>query len=212
MSQLKFFKRGESYRDAERYKSNPDSQFGHGFYSNGNTIENTGGIRRRYFQSDSKEFICQFYGNEIRIPSVLVLITADDKLKISWDKPWKDINNPPYLYYYGDNKTSVSPFKKKGCRDLILVNAISNLDNQKLLPPILHFTKRKSGWMDFEGVYKLENLDFYNFEHDSKTVRNVHTRLRLISDKVDMDWIRARPLAKNLEELAKIDSNAQNFK
>lgn len=204
------FKKGKDYIDTGSWRSRDDDQFNLAFASGNRAIENCGGIRRRYFLNDVKDFRSK--ENNQRIPSVLVLITTTNSISGRLDNPWSDEIHDKSLIYYGDNRTSNSFQEMKGCQNLININQLKNSDQAFLIPPILHFIKIKSGFVKFNGRYEIDNLEVYPFTHEGIHVENLKSKLTLIDEKIDMNWIRERSLATDQKELKFIDTKAANLK
>ena len=112
---LNKFIKGHEYRDTGSWRYNLSDQFNLAFASGNKSIENCGGIRRRYFIDDNSCFRNQT--NSQRIPSVLVLITR----KNSWgpENPWNDEISDDKLTYHGDNKYPRPFHEMKGCQNLL---------------------------------------------------------------------------------------------
>jgi hypothetical protein len=201
-----YFIQGTTYRDTGKYKTCSEDEFGSSFFSGVKSITNQGGIRRKYFEN-----FMPLTTSGLKIPSFIILVTAWDNVPIGRDveKPWQDKLNFPNLIYYGDNKNSkkeLSPsiYSKEGCRNLLAAKEISDRpeENQKLIPPILYFTKRKTGYMTFEGMFQIESLSIYDM---GRGCENVKLNLLCTSKLINLDELRKRSLANNYESLPKID-------
>ena len=83
-----FFIKGSEYRDTGSWRYKNDDQFNLAFASGNKSIENCGGIRRRYFLNDGIDFRSQL--DNKKIPSVLVLITTKNSISGRLDNPWND--------------------------------------------------------------------------------------------------------------------------
>jgi len=197
-----YFIQGTTYRDTGKYKTCSEDEFGSSFLSGTKSITNQGGIRRRYFENFNP---CTNSG--LRIPSFIILVSAWDNVPLGKDvtRPWIDRLNSPNLTYYGDNKTSNEDFspdilKKEGCRNLLAVKEMIEDHNHitKLIPPIIYFTKRKSGYMTFEGMFTIKSLSTYDM---CRGCINVRADLLCVSKKLNLAQLRKRPLVDCFEEL-----------
>mgnify|MGYP000300470837 CR=1 FL=1 len=198
-----FFIKGSEYRDTGSWRYKNDDQFNLAFASGNKSIENCGGIRRRYFLNDGIDFRSQL--DNKKIPSVLVLITTKNSISGRLDNPWNDELKNNHLTYFGDNR-SARPFEDmKGCQNLININQLKKSEQAFLVPPILHFLKSKSGFVKFTGRYEISNIDVYPFVYEGTHIENLKCELDLVDDKIDMKWIRERSLALNVKELKLLD-------
>ena len=197
------FIKGSEYRDTGSWRYRNEDQFNLAFASGNKSIENCGGIRRRYFLNDVSDFRSQI--NNKKIPSVLVLITTKNSISGRLDNPWDDQINNKHLTYFGDNRTAKPIEDMKGCQNLINISLLKNSDQAFLEPPILHFEKSKSGFVKFTGRYELSNIDVYPFTHQGAHIENLKCELDLVDNKIDMKWVRERSLAANKNNLKSID-------
>lgn len=196
------FIKGVTYRDTGKYKMCVEDEFGSSFFSGDKSITNQGGIRRKYFENFNP---CTSSG--LRIPSFIILVTSWDNISLGKEvtKPWIDRLNFPNLTYYGDNKTSIDELnpnilKKEGCRNLLAAKEMMHEDNctKKLIPPILYFTKRKSGYMTFEGMFQIQSLSIYDM---GRGCENVKVDLFCYSEKVNLNELRKRSLTESYSNL-----------
>lgn len=206
---LNKFIKGHEYRDTGSWRYNLSDQFNLAFASGNKSIENCGGIRRRYFICDNHDFRIKI--NQHKIPSVLVLMTRNDSVP-GPDNPWNDEINGENLTYHGDNKSSNSYHLMQGCKNLINVHKLKNSDQNYLIPPILHFSKHKTGYVTFNGMFEIKEIGVYNFSHNGFQVENLECQLKLIDDSVNMKWIRERTLSKSINELKRIDKKYNCYK
>jgi len=199
---LNKFIKGHEYRDTGSWRYNLSDQFNLAFASGNKSIENCGGIRRRYFINDIDCF--RNKSNFQKIPSVLVLVSRKDNVP-GPENPWFDEIYNNKLIYFGDNKHP-KPFNQmKGCQNILNILNLKNSSQENLIPPILHFQKNNSGFVIFSGRYELEDVEVYPFINKGFHVENLKCNLKLISESIDMEWIRERTLASSLDELCLID-------
>ena len=199
------FTSGIQYIDSGSWRQRQDDEFNLAFASGDKAIENCGGIRRRYFINDVDDF--RLNNNRQRIPSVLVLISTINSISGRLDNPWSDELISSGLIYYGDNRTSTSLKKMKGCQNLLNINKLTYSGQEFLKPPILHFIKNKIGFVEFTGRYELKDIQVYPFVNNGIHVENLKCNLKLIDKTINMKWIRERSLAINSDDLKLIDNN-----
>lgn len=201
---LNKFIKGHEYRDTGSWRYNLSDQFNLAFASGNKSIENCGGIRRRYFIDDNSCFRNQT--NSQRIPSILVLITRKNSVQ-GPENPWNDEISDDKLTYHGDNKYPRPFHEMKGCQNLLNIFNLKNSSQENLIPPILHFQKNKSGYVVFTGRYELKNIEVYPFIFKGFHIENIKCHLKLISETINMKWIRDRSMAKNIQDLKSIDNS-----
>jgi hypothetical protein len=198
----------KAYRDTGKYKSCLEDEFGSSLFSGAKSITNQGGVRRKYF-----EHFDPITPSGLRIPAFIILVSTWDNVPIGSGvkKPWIDILNFPNLIYYGDNKPCLSKLqqsitKKEGCRNLLAAEEIMNEKKKsKLVPPILYFTKRKSGYVNFEGLYEIESLLTYDI---GMGCENIKAKLISYGKSVNLSKLRERPLVSCYDELEKKEDYA----
>jgi hypothetical protein len=68
------------------------------------------------------------------------------------------------------------------------------LDNRRtLVPPILHFSKKATGTLRFNGLCVLDRLDLTWFEDHGRPVRNYRASLSILDEEfVDVAWLHRR--------------------
>jgi len=73
---------------------------------------------------------------------------------------------------------------------------------QPFVPPILHFSKPRSGSVVFNGLCVLERLELTWFQEGNSPVKNYRCHLGILdTDIVDAIWLRKRVAAQSLAEL-----------
>ncbi len=187
-----------TYKDSASPKKEED-QFLKWFQINNKTIKNTGGIRPRYFDNLT---------NYLSYPAFIVLATDDRPLNQNLSE-WDDIIDVDKgkILYWGDAKYS-ELYKKKGYlgffgnKNIHKVSKVMNKNLRYLMPPILHFMKKKKGFMFFTGLYIIENIKIKDFYSKNHKIENFQINLQRIDlDKVDLNWFYRRVLIKDLVEL-----------
>ncbi len=195
----KNYKIGHSYKDILSVSRELDEFVS--WFSNGESgIGNSGGIRSAkylYLQTD--------------MPCYLVMITRG--ISHRWYNPWEDIidYSTGKIFYWGDAKFNIAKEHDdfKGNKHLLKIfNKV--LENQlELIPPILHFSKSKSGVVKFNGLCVLTDLDLTWFEDKGNPVKNYRCELTILDiDTVTIEWLHQRVNSKNLDELK--HTNAPN--
>ena len=115
--------------------------------------------------------------------------------------------------YWGDakfhSKKTVDDFPgNRALRDAF--NQV--LDSQvALVPPILHFSKRTTGTLQFNGLCILDRLELTWFEDHGRPVRNYRAHLTILDEEfVDVSWLQARMTATSRAGLAGSGPHAGN--
>jgi hypothetical protein len=188
------YRLGHDYRDTGSV-NNPDDQFLGWINLPGSGMRNMGGIR-------SLKFV-----NAVQpAPAAIVLVT-DERSAGSASNPWDDLVDIPHgrIVYWGDAKfdpkKTVDEFPgNRGLRDAF--NQV--LDGQMaLVPPILHFSKRTTGVLSFNGLCILDRLELTWFEDHGRPVRNYRAHLTILDEEfVDVDWLHSRMAADSKSDLS----------
>jgi hypothetical protein len=196
---------GHSYRDLT--KRVPEDEFINWLDTNGNTIGTTGGIRPKKFLSEALHLSL----GEVDIPSSLILTTSN--ISQQYHNPWEDSvdYNSGNIIYWGDAKyDSENRSKKhlefKGNKILHKIHELILLNKRHLIPPILHFSRNKKGWVQFNGLCVLDSLETAWFEDKGRPIINFRCHLSLLDlEELPLPWIHERASSDNLEL---IDQNA----
>ena len=165
--------------------------------TNGYAMGNTGGIRTKRYISKSLQ---QGLGG---LPAAIILITTQFSQK--HHNPWEDIVDytTGHISYWGDAK-----FKErtkmhnefKGNSILEKVHDAVLLKKNNSIPPILHFTKNKKGYVQFSGLCALEKLEITWYEDKGRPIKNFRAHLAILDiEEVPLNWIHSRTSAKNSE-------------
>jgi hypothetical protein len=188
---MRLYTVGEGYRDTG--KPGPEDRFLGWINIPGSGMLNTPGIRRlRFVHRDSD------------VPAYLILVT--NHLKGSAFNRWDDEIDleSRRILYWGDAKHSRerdwSAFP--GNLVLALVWGYVEKDRRDAVPPILHFSKRKSGEVIFNGLCALRNLTVGHFLDEGRLVRNYLADLEVLpAPEVSVDWLHARAGARTGADL-----------
>ena len=194
METARRYRLGHDYRDLGRSTS-PDDQFLAWINLPGSGMRNMGGIRP-----------LKFINLDESVTAAIVLVT-DDRSAGSAANPWDDVVDLHHgrIVYWGDAKwdarRTVDDFPgNRALRDAF--NQV--LDSQvALVPPILHFSKRATGTLTFNGLCALERLELTWFEDHGRPVRNYRAHLTIMDQEfVDVAWLHSRMNAASRTDLS----------
>jgi HJR/Mrr/RecB family endonuclease len=191
---MNFFKVGHQYKDILSV-SKEDDQFVSWFSIEGSGIGNSGGIRAAKHAFLKSEF-----------PSYIVLITRETTHRVV--NPWEDIVDygTATILYWGDAKfddtKSYPDFK--GNKRLLQVWESVLSGNLLDVPPILHFSKPKSGQVKFNGLCVLKDLSISWFQQEEKPIKNYRAELVILDcEEVHVNWLHDIAKSSNQGELPK---------
>ncbi|WP_008295270.1 restriction endonuclease [Congregibacter litoralis] len=72
------------------------------------------------------------------------------------------------------------------------------------MPPILHFSKQKSGWLTFNGLCALADVRHAWFEDGGKVIKNLRILLSILdTETVSAKWLRERVTSGDMREADK---------
>ena len=174
---------------------NPSDEFLGWINMPGSGMRNMGGIRA-----------LKFVALEAPVVASIVLVT-DERSAGSASNPWDDLVDihRGRIVYWGDAKfdpkRTVDGFPgNRALRDAF--NQV--LDGQvALVPPILHFSKRTTGVLRFNGLCVLDRLELTWFEDHGRPVRNYRAHLTILDEEfVDVSWLHSRMASTSKAELA----------
>lgn len=146
-------------------------------------------------------------------PAYLILVTSDTNSGES--NPWHDIVDlsEGEILYWGDAKFN---YEKRyddfeGNKTLEVINHLILDGNFKHVPPILHFSKTRTGIVRFNGLCILDKLELTWFV-DNKSglpIKNYRCHLSILDvEEVDITWLHNRARANDFEEINFIDKDA----
>jgi hypothetical protein len=198
---MKSYRVGHSYRDLT--KRVPQDEFINWFDTDGSTIGTTGGIR-------SKKYLSKKLQSELgstSIPSFLILTTTD--ISQQYHNPWEDSvdYNAGQIIYWGDAKFDEKRRERKhhnfrGNMILSQIHELILLQKRHLVPPILHFSRKKKGWVVFNGLCVLDRLETAWFEDKGRPIVNYRCHLSILdADEVPLSWVHQRAVAEDLKSL-----------
>lgn len=188
---MKVYRLGHEYTDHGKLQD-PKDQFLRWVNIPGSGMLNSPGIRP-----------LNFTVNKNNIPAYIILITHEKTGGIL--NPWDDVIDlaTGHIYYWGDAK--YHPTKKhtdfKGNQILQRVYNLILDDNARyLIPPILHFTKPKSGIVVFNGLCVMDKLELTWFVDHNHPVRNYRAYLTILDiEEVSIDWLHKRVTCSDLK-------------
>src|SRR5215203_2180387 len=90
--------------------------------------------------------------------------------------------------------------------ELCVTRSIRVLDSQMaVVPPILHFSKKATGTLRFNGLCILDRLELTWFEDQGRPVRNYRAHLTILDEEfVDVTWLHSRVTATDPHRRAAI--------
>jgi len=188
----KIYKIGHDYKDILSV-SKVDDQFVSWFSFEGSGIGNSGGIRSAKY----------LHINSI-LPCYIVLITRN--ISHRHYNPWEDIIDYSMgtILYWGDAKFGKEKNYNEYRGNRNLLNIFEQILDNKLniIPPILHFSKTRSGIVKFNGLCVLKNLELTWYEDKGNPVKNYRCELTILdAEKVEVNWLHYRAECTDLTKL-----------
>lgn len=189
---------GHEYRDRGGYSFDNDEVL-RWLHTERGTIANSGGIRYK----DAIAPVTTDGETGRVVPAYFVLITRD--MSAQHHNPWDDVVDEisGNIVYWGDAKfsdrgRSYSAFK--GNARLEAANNLRLIGRIADLPPILHFSKKRSGYLTFNGVCALSDLRHAWFEDEGRPVKNLRVLLSILDvEEVAAAWLNSRVLDADRE-------------
>jgi Restriction endonuclease AspBHI N-terminal/Restriction endonuclease len=194
------YRLGHDYRDTGAV-NNPADQFLGWINLPGSGMRNMGGIRALRFVDVSEA-----------APAAIVLVT-DERSAGSASNPWDDLVDIPHgrIVYWGDAKFDPKRTVDDFPGNRALRDAFNHvLDSQvPTVPPILHFSKRITGMLRFNGLCVLDRLELTWFEDHGRPVRNYRAHLTILDEEfVDVTWLHSRMTASSKGQLGGVGPRA----
>lgn len=200
---------GYSYRDLTSTKIGSGDEFLKWFSQPGaeagvlNTIGSTGGIRPKKFINKALQLPEGFEG----IPSALILTTTN--ISQQFHNPWEDLVDygTGQIIYWGDAKYDEKTRSKKhrefkGNKALLLINELLLAQERTFVPPILHFSRNKRGYVQFSGLCVLERIETSWFEDKGRPITNLRCVLSILDiEECPISWLHSRALAGKPSEI-----------
>jgi hypothetical protein len=195
-----FWRVGHEYRDKAGVKFDDDELL-RWLNTSAGSIANSGGIRFKDpvsgGQTDPE--------TGRAVPAYFVLITRD--MSAQHHNPWDDIVDEVSgnIYYWGDAKFSVREKLFNQFTGNARIEATNNLrlaGRLDELPPILHFSKQRSGYMTFNGLCALSDVRHAWFEDEGRPIKNLRILLSILdTETVPAEWLRQRVLGDNVRDV-----------
>lgn len=138
------------------------------------------------------------------IPAFVVLLTREINHK--HHNPWDDIvdYNSSKIFYWGDAKFDIN----KGYREFDGNKTLLDVYDKWLdgrtneIPPIIHFSKRTTGTIVFNGLCVISNVELTWFEDTGKPVKNYRFELTILdAEEVKVEWLLNRINITDLNEI-----------
>lgn len=192
---------GHEYRDRGGKTFEDDEILGW-LDTNAGSIANSGGIRYKDCVSNCVTDL----ETGRTVPAFFVLITRD--MSAQHHNPWDDVVDEisGTIHYWGDAKFSSRdrPYNRfPGNARLEATNNVRLAGRLADMPPILHFSKKRSGYLTFNGLCVLSDLRHAWFEDKGKPVKNLRSLLSILDvETVSAEWLRQRVTCA---DLAKVD-------
>ena len=147
-------------------------------------IKNTGGIR-----SLARGLNGARIGG---IPAAVFIIS--NKSQAFFHNPWDDSldQRSSIIQYHGDAKYRLDRDAESWPGNKLLLGIYDEIlkGNLQSVPPILYFTKEKSGYVIFRGLCTLKEVKKYCFEDMGYQVLNYrYTLIILDTDKINPEWL-----------------------
>lgn len=192
------YKLGHTYVD-KGSRGHPEDQFLAWVNIDGSGMLNSPGIRPLRYTS---ALHCD------DLPAYLVLVTHD--VTGGQSNPWDDVidmSNAEILYWgdaKADTKKQIDDFKGNSVLRRIFDYILGG--EKALVPPILHFSKPKKGYVKFNGLCVMDKLDISWFDDHGSPVSNYHAKLTILDcEEVDLEWLHHRAVS---ECVPKIDDHS----
>ena len=138
------------------------------------------------------------------LPAYLVLVTND--VTSGQLNPWDDIVDlsNAEIRYWGDAKSSngkrIDEFKGNAVLRKIYDYLLGG--EKALVPPILHFSKPRSGQVKFNGLCVLSKLEISWFDDHGTPIRNYHAHLTILDcEEVVIEWLHNRVSASTISTI-----------
>lgn len=194
-----FWRVGHQHRDKAGVKFEDDELL-RWLNTSAGSIANSGGIR--FKDPASGGSVDPETGRAV--PAFFVLITRH--MSAQHHNPWDDVVDEVSgnIYYWGDAKFSAREKLFNQFPGNARVEATNNLrlaGQLDQMPPILHFSKQKIGWLTFNGLCVLSDVRHAWFEDEGKPIKNLRILLSILDTEiVPAEWLRQRVTAGDVRE------------
>ena len=139
------------------------------------------------------------------VPAFFVLVTRD--MSAQHHNPWDDVVDEVSgnIYYWGDAKHAEREKLFNQFTGNARIEATNNLrlaGRLEELPPILHFSKQRSGYLKFNGLCALSDVRYAWFEDKGKPIKNLRILLSILdTETVSAEWLRQRVISNDVREV-----------
>lgn len=194
------FRVGHEYRDRASY---PDDELIAWLTTNAGSISNAGGIR--FKDNNSSAVVDSETGKPV--PAYFVLVTSEKSTQ--HHNPWDDVVDEisGNIHYWGDAKFAARKRSYNQFTGNARLEATNNLRLEgrlENLPPFLHFSRKRSGYLTFNGLCALSDLRHAWFEDHGKPVKNLRALLSILDvEEVAAEWLNQRVVGEDLEGIDK---------
>lgn len=159
-------------------------------------IGNTGGIRSLSFSSIKTP-----------VPAALVLVTRTTPGQFS--NPWEDVIDAAtrQIVYWGDSRSDRPlPLGQSVGNKRLMASYAPIVDGQwALIPPVLHFSKTKQGYVQFNGLCIFQRLELSRFQDNGVRLWNLRAHLSVLDcDSMEVEWLGSRRAAEAVDNLPDI--------
>lgn len=184
---------GHEYRDRGGVKFE-DDEILNWLNTSAGSIANSGGIR--YKDPVSGASLDPETGKVV--PAYFILITRD--MSAFHHNPWDDMIDEVSgnITYWGDAKFSDRDRNFNSFKGNARLEAANNMrlsGRISEMPPILHFSKSRSGYLTFNGLCALSDLRHAWFEDQGRPVKNFRALLSILdAEEISVEWLNQRVL------------------
>ena len=191
---------GHEYRDKGGYSFNEDELL-RWLNTEAGSIANSSGIR--YKDSVHASPVDEETGR--KVPAFFILITTD--MSAQHHNPWDDVVDEVSgnITYWGDAKFAARHRRYSDFRGNARLEAANNIrlaGRADKMPPFLHFSKKRSAYLMFNGLCALSDLRHAWFEDHGKPVKNLRALLSILdTDEVSAEWLNGRVTGKSLAQV-----------
>lgn len=192
------FRVGQEYRDTGSPNKEED-QFLRWINLPNSGLKSMGGIRWLKTKSNKRES-----------PDGIILLT--NEVASAMHNPWDDLVNHHLgtIRYWGDAKHHPTMRIDDFSGNKNLRKAIDE-PRRSQRPFILHFTKKRKGWVTFNGLCVLDSLDLGWFQDKQRPVQNYRATLTILNcEYVNAQWLADWRVKESLTERLDLAPEAWN--
>jgi hypothetical protein len=139
------------------------------------------------------------------VPAFFVLTTTE--MSAQHHNPWHDVVDQcsGTIHYWGDAKFSARNRFYNGFPGNARLEATNNIRlarQMSEMPPILHFSRKRSGYLTFNGLCVLSDLRQAWFEDKGQPVKNLRALLSILdTETVSAEWLRQRVMGGDIRKV-----------